>query len=76
MSLEFNYLKNIIIQSFPDAKVDLMDLVGDNNHYYVKIVSINFQGKTLVQQHKMVYESLSGIIGNNLHALSIKTELP
>ena len=37
------------------------------------VVSQAFKGKTRVQQHKMVYDALSGRVGGQLHALSLQT---
>ena len=38
------------------------------------IISSSFKGKTKIEQHKMVYSSLNGKMGNELHALAIKTK--
>ena len=54
--------------------IDIKDLVGDNNHYSAKISSKVFNGKSKIEQHKLVYKSLEGKMGNELHALSITTE--
>ena len=62
------------MSSIPDATIEITDLVGDNNHYSAKITSKIFNGKSKIEQHKLVYKSLQGKMGNELHALSIKTE--
>ena len=54
--------------------LEIKDLAGDNNHYSAKISSKMFNGKSKVEQHKLVYKSLKGKMGNELHALSITTE--
>ena len=61
-------------EALPDATVDIQDLAGDNNHYSATIVSSQFSGKSKIEQHKMVYASLKGRMGNELHALAIKTK--
>ena len=48
--------------------------MGDNNHYSAIIKSSIFKGKSKIEQHKMIYKSLKGKMGNELHALSITTE--
>ncbi|HIA60448.1 MAG TPA: BolA family transcriptional regulator [Pelagibacterales bacterium] len=58
----------------PDAKVTIEDLRGDGDHYSAIVVSKSFDGKSMIQQHKMVYESLKGKMGNELHALELKTK--
>ena len=39
-----------------------------------KIISKVFNGKSRVEQHKMVYKALKGKMGNELHALALTTE--
>ena len=48
--------------------------MGDNNHYSAKIKSSKFNNLNKIEQHKLVYKSLKGKMGNELHALSITTE--
>jgi stress-induced morphogen len=67
-------IEELIIQSIPDAKVTIEDLRGDGDHYSAIVVSKSFDGKSMIQQHKMVYESLKGKMGNELHALELKTK--
>lgn len=74
MALSIDEIKNLITSSIPDATIEIKDLVGDNNHYSAKISSKIFNGKSKIEQHKLVYKSLKGKMGNELHALSIITE--
>ena len=48
----------------------------DSGHYDVIIVSDNFAGKTMMQQHRMVYTALADQMQTTIHALSIKTYTP
>jgi|TARA_B110000967_G_C18668905_1_gene452020 stress-induced morphogen len=74
MALSIEEIKKLIISSIPDATIEIKDLVGDNNHYSAKIISKIFNGKSKIEQHKIVYKSLQGKMGNELHALSLTTE--
>ena len=74
MALSIEEIKKLIISSIPDATIEIKDLMGDNNHYSAKIISKIFNGKSKIEQHKLVYKSLQGKMGNELHALSITTE--
>ena len=74
MALSIQEIKNLIISSIPDAKIEIHDLAGDNNHYSAKITSKIFKGISKIEQHKIIYKSLKGKMGNELHALSITTE--
>ena len=67
-------IKKLIKESLPDARVEIQDLAGDGNHYSATVISTEFVGKTKIEQHKMVYNSLKGKMGNELHALAIKTK--
>ena len=69
-----NIYKILIKQSNPDAIIEIKDLAGDNNHYAATIISSVFNGKNRIEQHKIVYNSLKGKIGKELHALSITTK--
>ena len=74
MPMTKDNIEELIIQSIPDAKVTIEDLRGDGDHYSAIVVSKSFDGKSIIQQHKMVYESLKGKMGNELHALELKTK--
>ena len=74
MALSVEEIKKLITRSIPDATIEIKDLVGDNNHYSAKIISKIFNGKSKIEQHKLVDKSLQGKMGNELHALSITTE--
>lgn len=41
-------------------------------HYTVAIAAPDFEGKNLVQCHRLVYEALGDVVGNEIHALSIR----
>ena len=74
MSLPIEEIKKLIVEAMPDATVEIKDLMGDNNHYSATIKSKSFNGLNKIEQHKLVYKSLKGNMGNELHALSLKTE--
>tara|TARA_B100000029_G_scaffold489050_1_gene546391 strand:- start:197 stop:433 length:237 start_codon:yes stop_codon:yes gene_type:complete len=74
MPLTKNEIETMIMNAFPDATLELKDMAGDNNHYSARIISKTFNGKSKIEQHKMVYEALKGKMGNELHALALTTE--
>ena len=67
-------IKKLIKESIPDATIEIKDLMGDSNHYSAIIKSEKFNNLNKIEQHKLVYKSLKGKMGNELHALSITTE--
>ena len=74
MPLPKEEIKKLILSSLPDATIEIKDLMGDNNHYSATIKSEQFKGLSKIEQHKLVYKSLKGRMGNELHALAIKTK--
>jgi stress-induced morphogen len=76
MAMTAVQIREFIIQTFPDAIVEIKDLAGDNDHFAATVTSNAFHGKTRIQQHQMVYDALQGHMGTRLHALSLKTQVP
>tara|TARA_Y100001970_G_C13805120_1_gene637056 strand:- start:17 stop:262 length:246 start_codon:yes stop_codon:yes gene_type:complete len=74
MTMNLKEIEEMIKEAFPDALVEIQDLAGDGNHYSATVSSSQFNGKTKIEQHKMVYNSLKGKMGNELHALALKTK--
>ena len=74
MPMPIDEIKKLIKEKIPDASIEIKDLMGDNNHYEAVIKSSKFNNLSKVDQHKLVYKSLKGKMGNELHALSITTE--
>ena len=74
MGMELKEIEKLIKASIPDALVEIHDLAGDGNHYSATVSSSSFIGKSKIEQHKIVYASLKGKMGNELHALAIKTK--
>jgi stress-induced morphogen len=75
MAMSAAEIESAIRKALPDADVTIKDLAGDGDHYAAMVVSSAFKGKTRVQQHKMVYDALSGRMGGVLHALSLQTSV-
>lgn len=59
------------------AVADVHDYTGTGDHFEVRVVAAAFEGKSLVQRHKMVYEALGAAVdGTTIHALALKTLTP
>lgn len=76
MAMEAKEIEAMIRESIPDAIVTIQDLRGDGDHYAALVISQEFIGKSRVQQHQMVYKSLQGKMGDDLHALALQTSIP
>jgi stress-induced morphogen len=76
MPMDGNELEQRIRAAFPDAKVVIVDLAGDGDHWAARVTSEAFRGKSRVQQHKLVYAAIGDQLGGDLHALALQTFLP
>jgi acid stress-induced BolA-like protein IbaG/YrbA len=52
-----------------------LEVEGDGQHFYAVVVSSAFEGKRLVQRHRMVYDVLGERMKAEIHALSFKGTL-
>ncbi len=73
MPIAKNKLEQLLHENFPNAKIEVIALVDDDNHYSVKITDKIFTGKSRIEQHKMVNNALREILGDVLHAMQLKT---
>ena len=74
MAMDLKEIENFIKEAMPDASIEIQDLAGDGNHYSATVTSSKFSGKSKIEQHKIVYNSLKGKMGNELHALALTTK--
>jgi acid stress-induced BolA-like protein IbaG/YrbA len=67
----------MIKAGLPDASVEVQDLTGGGDHYQVVVVSSQFAGLSLVQQHQLVYGAVREAMSSEaIHALALKTYTP
>ncbi len=62
--------------SLDGAQVEAKDLTGTMDHWQVTVAAPQFKGKSLVEQHRMIYAILHDDMeaqGGGIHALSINT---
>ena len=76
MAMHASDIERLIKVRIPDAQVTIRDLAGDGDHYAATVISESFRGKSRVQQHQIVYQSLKGQMGGVLHALALQTGVP
>ena len=55
----------------PDADVVLKDLTGTQDHWEAVIVSAAFEGKSLIERHRMVNRALAEELKGPIHALTL-----
>lgn len=68
-------LEALLRERFPDAsELGIEDRTGGGDHFQVTVASGRFDGLSLVEQHRLVYEALAAPLGDgSIHELRIKT---
>ena len=67
-------IKNLIEQGLPGARVEVDG--ADGVHFEARVVSDAFAGQLPLARHRLVYATLGALMGNEIHALSLKTLTP
>ena len=72
--MEITAVKSLIEQGMAEAQVEVS---GDGRHFEAVVVSPDFDGKSLIERHRMVMATVHDqIVSDELHALSIKAYTP
>ena len=68
-------LQSLLEGAFPDAKgVDVVDRTGGGDQFHVTVVSQRFDGLSLLEQHRLVYDALAEPLADvTIHELRITT---
>lgn len=66
-------IKQMIERGLPGARVSV---TGDGHHFEAEVIAREFAGKSTLQQHQIVYRTLGNKMGNEIHALSLRTLIP
>ena len=70
-------IKATLARALPVTLIETQDLTGGGDHWQVIIVSPAFEGKGLIDQHRLVNDALKEPMGDQrIHALSLKTYSP
>lgn len=70
-------IKSTLEKALPGSTIEVQDLTGGADHFQVWVISQSFEGKSLVDQHQMVYGALRDALGSErIHALALKTYTP
>jgi stress-induced morphogen len=67
-------IESKIKESMTDAKVKAKDLTGGGDHWQVTVESSSFSGKSLIEQHQLVYKALGDWMKKEIHALALTTK--
>ena len=68
-------LRGLLEQAFPGDDVSVEDRTGGGDHFQVTVLSARFDGLSLVEQHRLVYDALAAPLADGtIHELRIKTK--
>ena len=72
--IENKTLTELIRAAIPEAEIGIFDRTGTMDHFNVTVRSREFGGKTLIEQHQLVYGALKGALKDGrVHAVELKT---
>jgi stress-induced morphogen len=66
-------IERLISVHIPESQVEARDQTGTGDHFEVFVKSESFKGKSLVEQHRMIYQALGEAMSGPIHALTIRT---
>ena len=62
--------------ALPDARVELTDLTGTEDHWQATVISSAFVGKSLIERHRLVMTALAAEMKGPIHALTLQVKTP
>jgi acid stress-induced BolA-like protein IbaG/YrbA len=75
--VDLKEVEKMIQTKLPNSQVMVRDLTGGGDHLEAIVISSEFEGKTKVKQHQLVYSALSEAMATEaIHALALKTFTP
>ena len=73
--IEPSELKQKLQDAFPGAvRLEVEDLTGTKDHYKAVIIASEFNGKSRIEQHQLVYRALGTLMAGPVHALALETK--
>ena len=67
-------ITKLIEDSFDGAFVRVAS--NDDSHFETVVVAREFEGQRTLARHQLVYAALGALVGNEIHALSIRAYTP
>ncbi len=72
-AISIEEVKRRIEEALPGARVQVGTFSG-HDHFEASVEAPQFEGKSMVDQHRMVYAAVDGLLGGAVHALALKTK--
>lgn len=67
-------IKSLIENGLEQSTVEIFS--EDNTHYAALVISPVFEGKRAIARHQLIYQCLGSLMGNEIHAMSIRAHTP
>lgn len=67
-------IRNLLTAGLPGAEIHVLG--DDGAHFEARVISPDFAGKNMLQQHRDVYAALGDKMGYDIHALQLRTYTP
>lgn len=74
--IEIYKIKEAILNVIEGAIVEILNPQGDGLHFEAVVIAPQFEGKSLMEQQRMVMGALKELFGSSLHAMRLKTYTP
>ncbi|MEO0478534.1 MAG: BolA family protein [Planctomycetota bacterium] len=69
-------VQKLVESGLPGSQVQVQDLTGTSDHFGIQVVSEAFDGKSLIERHRMVQKSLGEHLTTTIHAVDIRAKTP
>jgi len=69
-------IRKRIEAAIPGARAEVEDYTGGGDHFRATVTAGAFEGRSRVEQHRLVYDVFDAEIGGAIHALALKTQTP
>jgi acid stress-induced BolA-like protein IbaG/YrbA len=72
--ISHHHIAELIREALPNAKVQVQDPNQDGQHFAAIVVADEFEGLSMIKQHKLVYGAIQQHLDTGaIHALQLKT---
>lgn len=72
--MEPSEIKTLIENGLEQSTAEIFS--EDNTHYAALVISPAFEGKRAIARHQLIYQCLGSLMGNEIHAMSIRAHTP
>jgi len=69
-------IKTRIEAAIEGAHADVEDTTGTGDHFSATVTAPAFEGRSRLEQHRLVYDIFADEIGGPIHALALRTQAP